>query len=141
MCVAVSAGDPLFSGNFRMALENFDTNDDGLIDFDEFRNLNDRYPMILHPAFRMQDKLQKYTLGEEEWVKVMENINYWQKIKEYTDKEGEAPPSSRWERFREKYLRKCFGHPPVDLEYIASQSKMEQAKRAAAEEARLKAVG
>ena len=71
----------------------------------------------------------------------MENINYWQKIKEYTDKEGEAPPSSRWERFREKYLRKCFGHPPVDLEYIASQSKMEQAKRAAAEEARLKAGG
>merc|ERR1711939_1214089 len=59
-------GDPLFSGNFRMALENFDTNDDGLIDFDEFRNLNDRYPMILHPAFRMQDKLQKYTLGEHE---------------------------------------------------------------------------
>ena len=141
MCVAVSAGDPLFSGNFRMALENFDTNDDGLIDFDEFRNLNDRYPMILHPAFRMQDKLQKYTLGEEEWVKVMENINYWQKIKEYTDKEGEAPPSSRWERFREKYLRRCFGHAPVDLEYIASQSKMEQAKRAAAEEARLKAGG
>ena len=53
----------------------------------------------------------------------------------------EAPPSSRWERFREKYLRKCFGHAPVDLEYIASQSKMEQAKRAAAEEARLKAGG
>ena len=63
-----------------------------VFDFDEFRNLNDRCPMILHPAFRMQDKLQKYTLGEEEWVKVMENINYWQKIKEYTDKEGEAPP-------------------------------------------------
>ena len=58
-----------------------------------------------------------------------------------TDKEGEVPPSSRWERFREKYLRRCFGHAPVDLEYIASQSKMEQAKRAAAEEARLKAGG
>ena len=62
-------------------------------------------------------------------------------VMEDTYWEGEAPPSSRWERFREKYLRRCFGHAPVDLEYIASQSKMEQAKRAAAEEARLKAGG
>ena len=42
MCVSVSAGDPLFAGNFKMALENFDVNDDGLIDFEEFQNMNNR---------------------------------------------------------------------------------------------------
>lgn len=128
MCVSVSAGDPLFAGNFKMALENFDVNDDGLIDFEEFQNMNNRYPMILHPAFRMQDKLQKYTLGEDEWVRVMENINYWLKLK---DAQDEDYKQTRWEKLREGYFFRCCGHPPVDLDYIASQSKMNQSKAAA----------
>ncbi|KAJ1453141.1 hypothetical protein M885DRAFT_288194 [Pelagophyceae sp. CCMP2097] len=33
---SVNNGDPLFSGNFKTALQNIDLNDDGLIDFDEF---------------------------------------------------------------------------------------------------------
>lgn len=55
--------NPIFPGNFSRALEEFDTNDDGEIDFDEFRELNRRYPMVLFPAFRLQDAFRRKTLG------------------------------------------------------------------------------
>ena len=47
LCKAINCGDPLFSGNFNNALAQFDTNQDGLIDFDEFVKLNKRYPTVL----------------------------------------------------------------------------------------------
>ena len=125
-CKSVNSGDPLFSGNFFIALQNFDLNDDGLIDFDEFKDLNERYPMILHPAFRMQDKLQKHTLGEGEWVKVMANIKWHMDIRTYTEREGEPPKRGIVGKLLEQYFKPCFGHPAVDLEYLDSQSKMNQ---------------
>lgn len=56
--------NPTFPGNFARALEEFDTNDDGQLDFDEFRVANRRFPMMLFPAFRLQDNFRKKTLGE-----------------------------------------------------------------------------
>ena len=41
---------PMFPANLE-ALEEFDTDSDGLIDMDEFRILDRRYPMVLFPAF------------------------------------------------------------------------------------------
>lgn len=40
LCKAVNNMNPTFPGNFTTALEEFDQNDDGLIDFDEFQILN-----------------------------------------------------------------------------------------------------
>ena len=45
---AVADGSPLFP-NFAWRLQ-FDSNDDGLIDRGEFRELNKKFPMILFPA-------------------------------------------------------------------------------------------
>lgn len=36
---------------------------DGLIDYEEFKMLNARYPIVLFPAFRLQDAIQVHTLG------------------------------------------------------------------------------
>ena len=55
---------PAFPGNFRNALESFDVNSDGLIDYPEFLAMERRFPMIMFPAFRLQDRLQKGSLGE-----------------------------------------------------------------------------
>jgi Ca2+-binding EF-hand superfamily protein len=130
MCKNVNSGDPLFTGNFRNALLSFDLNADGLIDFDEFKALNDRYPLVLHPAFRMQDKLQKNTLGEHVWVKVMENVAHHMRIAEYTEREGEPPPRSPLEAFVERYFAACgFGHPAVDLDFLAAQAKAKAPKK------------
>ncbi len=38
--IGVNNGDPLWLGNFKTAMENFDVNKDGLIDFREFKMIN-----------------------------------------------------------------------------------------------------
>ena len=60
LCMEVNAANPTFPGNFATALEEFDQNDDGLIDFDEFQIINQRYPLVLFPAFHLQDRMQVY---------------------------------------------------------------------------------
>jgi hypothetical protein len=38
-------------------------NEDGLIDYGEFLEIDRRYPLILFPAFRLQDVMQRNSLG------------------------------------------------------------------------------
>lgn len=47
---------------------------DGTISFEEFQNLNNRFPMILYPAFKLQDAIQTSTLGSSEWVKIASRL-------------------------------------------------------------------
>ena len=57
------------NANCKLALDKFDTNSDGKIDFDEFKALNAKFPMLLFPAFRIQDSMMNNTLGESWWKK------------------------------------------------------------------------
>ena len=57
-------GGAAFPTNFTRALEDFDVNEDGLIDYKEFILIERRYPMILFPAFKLQDCMQRFSLGE-----------------------------------------------------------------------------
>ncbi len=82
MCKTINLDAPTYPGNFENAFDAFDTNDDGVIDFTEFVELDRRYPMILFPAFRLQQKLQKFTLGEKTWVKIFENLERSRRRKE-----------------------------------------------------------
>lgn len=92
LCATVNNMNPTFPGNFKRAMEEFDKNDDGecdgasssskrasspslrrnagMIDFEEFCSLNRRYPLVLFPAFRLQDALQRESLSEETWVEI-----------------------------------------------------------------------
>ena len=54
---------PAFPNNFKRALEEFDVNEDGLIDYAEFLQIDSRYPLVLFPAFRLQDTMQRNSLG------------------------------------------------------------------------------
>jgi len=49
-------------------------NDDGMIDFEEFQLMNRRYPLVLFPIFRLQDLLQKATLGT---LHILSTIGHW----------------------------------------------------------------
>jgi hypothetical protein len=60
----VNNASPSFPNNFKNALEQFDVNEDGLIDYSEFVELDRRYPLVLFPAFRLQDMMQRKTLGK-----------------------------------------------------------------------------
>lgn len=61
----------------------------------------------------------------------MENVAYHMKIADYTEKEGEPPPRSPLDDFREKYFSACFGHPSVDLDFLNAQSKTKPVKKKA----------
>jgi len=62
------------TSNCKMALSNFDKNSDGKIDFEEFQELNVRFPQLLHPAFRMQRSMMQNTMGEKWWLKRKEML-------------------------------------------------------------------
>jgi hypothetical protein len=90
-------------------VEQFDSNDDGLIDFDEFRELNRRYPMILFPAFRLQDRMQRSTLGERKWTKVLEVSATEHYMESYARKHnGNLPPGSIGARCGNYLFGNCF---------------------------------
>ena len=75
LCKAVNCSEPMFAGNFAAAIQQFDTNSDGVIDFKEFAALNKKFPMLLFPAFRMQEAMQRLTLGTKSWTKILEDYN------------------------------------------------------------------
>ena len=81
------------------------SNDDGLIDFSEFQELDRRYPLVLFPAFRLQDRMQKMTLGEEGWKRIMKDVTKAKRIQDYKSAHGgQLPPQSRSEKF---YAKNC----------------------------------
>lgn len=64
----INNASPAFPNNFKKALEEFDVNEDGLIDYSEFLLIDARYPLTLFPAFRLQDVMQRNSLGKFETI-------------------------------------------------------------------------
>jgi Ca2+-binding EF-hand superfamily protein len=108
LCKCINNAAPSFPNNFRKALEEFDVNEDGLIDYSEFLELDRRYPLVLFPAFRLQDMMQRNTLGERVWLKVIENYQETRRIEEYKATHGgRAPPDPPMRAFL-KTILPCF---------------------------------
>lgn len=93
LCITVNHGAPMFPGNFDAALEMLDDNGDGVIDFHEFKTLDKRFPLMLFPVFRMQEKMQRITLGEREWVHIYQKIEEGRSKRLYENTHGGAEPS------------------------------------------------
>ena len=74
LCTAVNKGSPMFPGNFDAALQMVDDNGDGVIDFREFKALDRRFALMLFPIFRLQQKMQRLTLGERDWVEIHQRV-------------------------------------------------------------------
>jgi Ca2+-binding EF-hand superfamily protein len=101
MMKALNNAAPMFPGNFAKALQEFDQNDDGMIDFNEFREMSKLYPILFYPAFRLQDGMQRATLGEKQWVKVHEFMKRKAEIEQYRETHGGSmPPISRCTKMR-----------------------------------------
>ena len=62
------------NSNCKIAMEKFDTNKDGKIDFAEFNSMNTQYPQLLFPAYRMQENMMENTLGMVWWKKKKESL-------------------------------------------------------------------
>ena len=92
--------NPTFPANFKRALEAFDVNEDGLIDYAEFVLMERRYPLILFPAFQLQDTMQKHSLGETNWVKIQEKYASYRALEEFkANHNGRAPVETATQTF------------------------------------------
>ncbi|GBG27749.1 Calcium-dependent protein kinase 12 [Hondaea fermentalgiana] len=49
--------------NIELVLQKFDQNLDGVINFEEFQQINRQHPYVLYPAFRMQKRIEEKTFG------------------------------------------------------------------------------
>jgi hypothetical protein len=68
-------------------------NKDGMLDIHEFGALNKKFPMLLYPAFQLQDAMQKHTLGEARWTEVLRDREEGKRVLEYVRSHGgEMPP-------------------------------------------------
>jgi Ca2+-binding EF-hand superfamily protein len=91
----VNNAAPMFPGNYASALDQFDANQDGLLDFEEFREIDKRFPLILFPAYRLQDAMQKCCLGQAEWTKLRAAYRRKLVIEEYSLLHGGAEPDKK----------------------------------------------
>lgn len=126
VCRCINNAAPSFPSNFKRALEEFDVNEDGLIDYSEFLELDRRYPLMLFPAFRLQDVMQRQSLGEKAWLSVMERYQEAKRVEEYKSLHGgRAPPDSPMRIFLKGVLP-CFFRERV---HIAVGAEMEARHR------------
>lgn len=132
LCTIVNAGAPAFLNNFKKALEEFDANDDGFISYDEFVNIDIRYPLVLFPAFRLQDTLQRNSLGEKEWLHVIEKYQEKTRIEEYKrNNNGKLPPDPLWKALI-KYIFPCLYKQKVHIKLGADLEKRHRGNAAGA---------
>ena len=127
LCKHVNNASPTYPGNFKNALENFDVNEDGLIDYNEFIELERRYPLILFPAFRLQDSLQAFSLGSRQWLRIIEEHTRMRKIDEYKALHGGKAPPEPWSRRWGKAFCPCFYKERVHIKLGAEMEARHQA--------------
>jgi len=126
LCKTINNGAPSFPSNFKRALEDFDVNEDGLIDYTEFIEIERRFPLILFPAFKLQDTMQKTSLGEREWVRIRENVTYLRKLNEYRANHGGRNPPEPFSKRVIKLVFPCFFRSQnVQISIKAVGSQME----------------
>eukprot|EP00614_Pseudopedinella_elastica_P010169 CAMPEP_0172593082 /NCGR_PEP_ID=MMETSP1068-20121228/12275_1 /TAXON_ID=35684 /ORGANISM="Pseudopedinella elastica, Strain CCMP716" /LENGTH=502 /DNA_ID=CAMNT_0013390463 /DNA_START=157 /DNA_END=1665 /DNA_ORIENTATION=+ len=116
----LNCADPKFTKNIKLAKEYILADEDGLIIFSEFKELYLKFPLILQPAFDLQDKFHAHTLGRKAWVRIMENITNREKEIAIEQAQFGTP-------LRKSLLHKAFitfglarAFAPVDVNYINS---------------------
>jgi hypothetical protein len=98
-----------------------------LIDYQEFVAIDRRYPMVLFPAFRLQDALQKFSLGESTWTRIIEDYEEMKRIEEYKQTHGGAMPPLPLKKRLARALCPCFFEERV---HMALGASMDQRHRA-----------
>jgi hypothetical protein len=101
-----------------------------LIDYNEFCELERRYPIILFPAFRLQDSLQKMSLGEKAWLQIIEEYNKAKKIEEYKATHDGRPPPDPFPVKIGKLFCPCFFKEKIHIRMGADMEARHRAQQA-----------
>jgi Ca2+-binding EF-hand superfamily protein len=92
----------IFPGNFKRMLQEYDLNEDGMLDFHEFRMMERTYPSILYPLFKVQDLVQTSTIGRQRYCNVMAEQQISAKLRQYmhTHKNTFPPCVGTWNKIK-----------------------------------------
>jgi len=82
--------------NIKKALYDYDQDKDGKISYDEFEHMCTIFPKLLFPAYRIQESIRKYTLGEK-W--------YWEQSRKHADTKRKAYEAGRAQRITDEKQR------------------------------------
>jgi Ca2+-binding EF-hand superfamily protein len=91
-------GKLIFPNNYMRAVELFETQRADKIDWIEFLRLVREVPYLSFPAFRLQQALRLYTLGEFTWRKINKRLINRKSMQELREKEQEAHRQSVQEK-------------------------------------------
>lgn len=104
----INNANPIFPSNYYKSLDNFDVNQDGLIDFEDFINIEKKFPLVFYPLFFIQDRIQQETFGIDTWTHILRDYTYAKYVEDYKLNHGGHKPNLSTSQWIEKYLCPCF---------------------------------
>ena len=112
----------------------------GFLNFEDFVYMNDRYPLILYPAFEVQKNFRQHTLGRRGWNNVLERLHEEELVAHYLDEYNHLPPhllsEIKW-MGRLKFLFPCLMCTPKYTRVKRLQSRIAFARGAVADQRQL----
>eukprot|EP00941_MAST-03F_sp_MAST-3F-sp1_P005277 g5277.t1 len=132
LCKTISNASPMFPANFKRALEDFDKNDDGLIDYNEFKAINRTFPMVLYPVFKLQQNFWEHVLGDSFWKSKMVQMRREEQILEYQKLHAGALPPTPLKTVLRRSLCCCIPErfrPRTDQYEVPTKKKKPKKRR------------
>lgn len=104
----VAQGETL-KGNPMKAKKSLKIADDGKVEYDDVKEIAERFPSLWYPAFRIQNNMMIAYMGERWWAKKKQMLQDMKDLKAKRKKEKEMEEDAKFERLRQRKIRKKMG--------------------------------
>mmetsp|Transcript_91801 Transcript_91801/g.262514 ORF Transcript_91801/g.262514 Transcript_91801/m.262514 type:complete len:343 (-) Transcript_91801:1358-2386(-) len=97
-------------GNTKVAVDRLDFNDDGKVDFKEFKEFNRSFPALFYPAFRIQVNMINLIAGDAWWEKKKRWLQDEKDRKRAREEYSKRKEKARLRKMQQRKIRKKMGY-------------------------------